>query len=132
MTYLPQRGIKLMNHHIQLMISCKGYNSIIASKCTRFCQTGHCMEIGEKNEVFIMKKIQMQTCFGIFLVPNNEEQGCTSKKFISFVSLGFSCLNSTDYYSEGHQSFIKDVFTYYFNKYLLNASYKPKSIRLEM
>lgn len=57
MTYLPQRGIKLMNHHIQLMISCKGYNCIIASKCSRLCQTGHCMkETGKKNKVFIMEK----------------------------------------------------------------------------
>lgn len=50
MTYLPQRGIKLMNHHIQLMISCKRYNCIIASKCSRLCQTGHCTEGNRKEK----------------------------------------------------------------------------------
>lgn len=129
MTYLPQRGIKLMNHHIQLMISCKGYNCIIASKCTRLCQTGHCMKIGEKNEVFIMEKSKHKHALVYFQFQIMRNKGVHLKSPLALSVQEFSCLSSTGCYSEGHQSFIKDTFTYSFNKYLLKASYKPKSIR---
>lgn len=86
-TYLPQRGIKLMNHYIQLMISCKGYNCIIASKSTRLCQTGHCMEIGEKNDVFIVEKSKCKHAlvFTEFQIMRNKD--IDLEKPINFVRI---------------------------------------------
>lgn len=78
-TYLPQRGIKLMDHHIQLMVSCKGYNCIIASKSTRLWQTGHCMETGKKNEVFMMKSAN-ETWLVFHVAGSCEKHGHASAK----------------------------------------------------
>lgn len=68
-----------MDHHIQLMVSCKGYNCIIASKSTRFCQTGHCMETGKKNEVFTMENANANMV-GIYVAANSEKHEHTSAK----------------------------------------------------
>lgn len=68
-----------MDHHIQLMVSCKGYNCIIASKSTRLCQTGHCMETGKKNEVFMMESANINMV-GIYAAAGSEKQEHISVK----------------------------------------------------
>lgn len=68
-----------MDHHIQLMVSCKGYNCIIASKSTRLCQTGHCMETGKKNEVFTMENANANMG-GIYVAASSEKHEHTSAK----------------------------------------------------
>lgn len=129
-----------MNHHIQLMISCKGDNCIIASKCTRLCQTGHCKEMErEWNEVFTMEKSkckkQMQKLvFILFQIMRTEGIHLKSPLALSesrnlagwtVHRLLLRIINK----GLINPSLIKDSFIYSFNKYLLNASYMTNSIK---